>query len=513
MRINLTGGDNQSRVVIQSAQRRLNVYPEGVDKEQGEFDSFAHIPTPGLVPLAVCPTNTIIRSLYTASNGDLYCASSSLIYYLNSSYTFNVVGTIGAATTPVSFADNGTNMIIADGSANGWSFNILTRTSFVPIVQAGQSLVGVTSGISGWPGATRVDYTDTFFVANDPGTYLFNCSGSESVLWDSLDFAGKVGKPDILQTLIVAHRVIWLLGTKTTEIWYNSGGGGSGALANNSFPFQIISGVMQDCGIHAVYSLAMGDNNIFWLAQDQSGKVEVMMGSGYNTKRISNHALEYQLATYSTLTDAIGFCYKQEGHLFYFLTFPTADVTWCWDMQSGLWHQRSYNDGISDHRHRANCHAFAYGYNIVGDWQNGTIYRFDLNNYNDSGQAIHRLVTLPHIADDQDYTRVVHSRFIADMQTDTLLNTTTSPSIQLSWSDDRGRTFNTPVNQPIPLSNSTGNASIYNSVVQWTRLGHSRDRVYKLEWYSQGYKTALSGAWLQLAKEDSAFKEEPKRGR
>jgi len=48
-------------------------------------------------------------------------------------------------------------------------------------------------------------------------------------------------------------------------------------------------------------------------------------------------------------------------------------------------------------RHRANCVAIAYNKIVVGDWQNGKLYQFDLNNYTDNGDAIMRLRSFPHL--------------------------------------------------------------------------------------------------------------------
>lgn len=98
----------------------------------------------------------------------------------------------------------------------------------------------------------------------------------------------------------------------------------------------------------------------------------VMMGSNYNATRISTHAIEHQIQQYSILYDAVGYIYQEEGHMFYMLSFPSADATWCYDIASGLWHERAWNDsnGI-EHRHRSQVFASAYGTSVVGDWQTG----------------------------------------------------------------------------------------------------------------------------------------------
>lgn len=63
------------------------------------------------------------------------------------------------------------------------------------------------------------------------------------------------------------------------------------------------------------------------------------------------------------------------------------------------------------------------------------------------------------------------------------------PDIYLSWSDDRGKTFGTPMPQ------SMGRQGEYLTDPQWNRLGMARDRIFKLEW--DGLVTALNGAYVQ----------------
>jgi uncharacterized membrane protein len=63
------------------------------------------------------------------------------------------------------------------------------------------------------------------------------------------------------------------------------------------------------------------------------------------------------------------------------------------------------------------------------------------------------------------------------------------PMVFLSWSDDRGHAFGSPVGQ------SLGAGGEYLKSVQWQRLGMARDRVFTLEW-SSPVQTVLQGAWI-----------------
>jgi Phage stabilisation protein len=291
----------------------------------------------------------------------------------------------------------------------------------------------------------------------------------------------------------VLRNEVWLIGQVTTEVWYNSGGA--------DFTFSRLPGAFIQHGIAALYSLAQHDQMLFWVSQDPEGSYEVVVGANYQVEKISTKAIDNALTGYSTVTDAIGYCYQQEGHTFYVLNFPTANVTWVYDVSEQQWHQRAYIDGNGIFtRHKGLCALFVNQTNTVGDYITGDLYKFDLNNYTDNGNPITRLRRFPHVMNNQK--RVSHTTFVADVEVGTddgatdSSSSVTPPQIYLSWSDDRGKTFGNKVGQ------SLGSGGQFAISPKWNRLGMSRDRVYQLDW-SIPTKTALQGAFLDTKPSNS----------
>ena len=99
--------------------------------------------------------------------------------------------------------------------------------------------------------------------------------------------------------------------------------------------------------------------------------------------RISTHAIEWQIQQYGDISDAIAYTYQQDGHSFYVLTFPTAQATWVYDVAAQAWHERASFSNGDFSRHRSNCQMFFNNEVIVGDFQNGNLYAFDLEVYAD----------------------------------------------------------------------------------------------------------------------------------
>jgi uncharacterized membrane protein len=397
-RVPLSGGAYMARSVIASAQRCCNLIQEPMPENQGEPMPSAAYPTPGLRLLATVGPGPI-RAIRQATTGAIYCVSGNGVYKIDpTTWAGTHLGDLThGLRTPVSMVDNGLDMVLVDGSANGWHVTLVGDV-FAQITDPGGVFLG----------ADRVDFLDTFFLFNKPNTPQFYSSDSLALTFDPLWFANKESYSDLLRTLIVSKRDILLIGDKTTEVWTNVG--------KPDFPFESQPGVFIDHGIAAKYSAAEYDNGVFWLTADRQGHGIVVMVAGYQTKRISTYAIENEIAGYARIDDAIGFTYQLGGHAFYVLAFPHADRTWVYDITTGLWHEWVWIDANGEeHRHRSNCCWPVNGTLVVGDWQNGNLYALDHRVFTDNGRPIKRVRSFPHGVNDGK--RVFYRQFIADFDT------------------------------------------------------------------------------------------------
>ena len=465
--LQLVQGAYEARSVIANAQRCINLYPEQNTKDAEV--PYTHYCTPGLTTLAQGIVAEV-RQLYTASNGLLFAVIGNVIYYVPDNFVLQQVGTIASQSGLVSMYDNKFTLIILDGSTQGWSIDL-------------ESLQFDIFNPSNFVGGNQIRYIDTFLVSSSLNGNI-QASDSASTNYTALSLATMSGDADQLQILDVVHKEIWSFGYRTTEVWTNSGA--------FPFPFEPIPGVFLQHGCGALRSLAKWGLNIFWLSQDNNGQALVMQGTAYKADIISTPAIADAIGKYGKISDAIGFCYQQGSHIFYMLTFPEANATWCYDLSTQLWHERGYLDENGNLvRHRANCVAQAYNKTIVGDWQNGKLYQFDLDNYTDDGNPIMRLRSFPHILNDGD--RVSYTNFMADIEVGTEIDPSIDPQLTLRWSDDRGVSFGNGLQQ------SLGRSGQYRTMPSWNRLGFARDRVFELSWTAAA-ATALNGAWIQVEK-------------
>lgn len=313
-------------------------------------------------------------------------------------------------------------------------------------------------------------------------TYTVNTT---ALAFDPLDIAAKSGSADNIVGIIAIHEELWLIGLLTTEIWQGTGAA--------DFFFQQVQGAYIEHGCNAQYSIAVTDILGFWLMQDRQGKNIVVQGSGYEVDEISTPYLVDQFNQYETVSDAIGFCFQIDQHAFYCITFPTANITWLYEVQTKQWNKWLWldtNDG-SLNRHRANCCMFFNETIVIGDWENGNLYIVDAETYTDAGTPIIRIKTFLHML--QDFNRVSYRNFDLDIETGTQSPTIgTNPVVTLCWSDDRGKTFGFPIEETL------GAGGLYKTIITWNRLGMARDRIFKVT-TSEPIRLALNGGFSEPA--------------
>lgn len=342
----------------------------------------------------------------------------------------------------------------------------------------------------GFPTApSRLAFIEGWLIVNQQGTRTFQTSGPTpyQVIWPGAFNALKDSSTDNLVTLIENERELRLVGERTSEVWYNSG-------ISANFSFSRVPGVGPQIGCAAQHSITRVGENIVWLGKNEQGENLVVMYEQYAWKRLSTHAIEHAISQYPLVSDAIGYGYEEEGHLFYMLIFPTADATWCYDMTSNLWHQRaSFNASTGAfHRHRSNCFMDFANLRIVGDYATGQLHQMSRQYYTDAGNPLVCVRRSPHIWDKPGRERVFFNQLQIEFTPGVGLQTGqgSNPTLMLRFSDDGGFTWS---NQ---LTSSIGVAGATKYRCMFYLLGYAdRDRVWEMQ-YSDPTPRDVIGATL-----------------
>lgn len=466
MKVPLTTGAYQARSLIAACQRCVNLYAE--KNPEGEEFPATFYPTPGAVKKGDAGDYTGWRCMYTSTDNRLFGVVGQSVVRVNMDFTVTILGEIESAYSRCYMLDNGSQIILVDGTASGYTINMRTL-DFAKITN------------EAFYGSSRVDLVDGYILLNRPGTKQWYISLLNEADFDSLDFASKSGAADTLVAVAATRRNVFLFGQQTTEIWSNTGGA--------AFTFSRTAGTFIEFGCASADSIAQADGSLYWLSRSKEGNCMVLRTVNYDRERISTFAIETEFQTYARVDDAFAYVHQMSGHYWYVITFPSANKTWVFDAATSEWHERATMDKKGNfNRHMAGCFSYWNGMHLIGDYQSGVIYELRLDAYSDDGRPVRRVRSFPHMADDGN--RVTYQQFQAAMEVGEG-SYGTPPEVRLRWSDTKGASWGTSI------SSTLGQRGGYLKDCRFLRLGQARSRVFELSW-SADCPTALNGAYIQI---------------
>jgi hypothetical protein len=191
------------------------------------------------------------------------------------------------------------------------------------------------------------------------------------------------------------------------------------------------------------------------------------------------------------MSDAEAFCYSQEGHSFYVLSSASGNETWVFDVTTNEWHQRAYLHASGDlHRIRPRCHLYFGGKNLVGDWENGNVYEYDLSTYSDNGNPLPAIRACGTVQSNMDNQPVASLRLDIDAGVGLTTGQGSDPQAMLRWSRDGGKTWSNA------LWRTMGRIGEYARRCIWRRVGGGERMVFEVT-ITDPVKRNITGAYLE----------------
>jgi hypothetical protein len=357
----------------QNFERTINFYAEpgdaGVPKSSGML-----IGRPSVYPhlnIGISP----IRAAF-AQDGRCFFVAGVLFVEVFASQTGIVRGQVVLDGNPATISTNGTGgfQLFITSGGHGYIFDLRTNT-----------LTEITD--PGFPTPVLMGgFSDGYFVALKSQSSQFNLSALEDGTdWNALDVGQVSESSNIIRAMIVSHREIVLLGSRTTEIWADIGA--------SNFPYAPIPGTQVQQGITAPWSAQRLGGTVFWIGENEDGNNVVYRfdGQGYSPVRISTFGVEAWLNALPRTDDAIAWTMQWHGHPFYFLYLPQADkvpaqgTQYGYDIASNSWVEWAHwNETRMDwDPFLARCHCFAFNKHLLGDRQSGNVYQLRDDIYKD----------------------------------------------------------------------------------------------------------------------------------
>lgn len=439
-----------------TAQRRVNVLYE--IKQDGDKQKLVFRGTPGTT-LFADNSNILggIRGMHNfVSKSLMYVIINNQLIEINTAGVSTNRGAINPGFNVVGMEDNGTQLIILDGT-NGWIFT------------PGPNTLATIASANFPQTAKTVCFDGGYFLVETP---TVNGQFQKSALydgttWSSTDLGLFSSSSNQLRRVFAIGGVVLLMGSLYIEPWQNVGGSG--------FPYAPLKQYATPYGLAAVWSVAPVEDSFAFLGQNQQGHVSIFLMQGYTPNRISTQDIDNIINQFSTVSDAVAFGYVNEGHVVYQITFPTAGRTFNYDNTSGAWGESQTGVGTVG-RHFCNLGIGFNGQFYCGDYQAGRVYQLVSEVYTDNGQTIPRLLQTRHIFSDNNILGL--DELFLDIETGVGLQSGqgSNPQIMLQVSKDNGRTFG------IERWVSFGEVGQYKDHrAIWRRLGSGRDFVFRFQ--------------------------------
>lgn len=391
----------------------------------------------------------------------------------------------------------GTGMQVTVSGATAAAYNGLfsitvtgpTTFTYVMLMDPGSSasVVGSYVVTSSFAQITDPDFpinpvTVTFLA----GRFIVNLNSSsryywsdvyDGLSWNALSFANAETSADPIVAVWQSNGQLIAFGTRTTEFL--------GITSVLDTPFSPIGGTASEWGLAAAWSLAKYDNSVAMLVRNRMGQVMIAKLNGYLPERMSTPDIDNIINSYATVSDAIAYSYMLGGHAMYVINFPSAGYTWLYDGFTKIWTSLK-SQGIT--RHRVQFSFSFLTMTLAADYENGMLYEITNQVFTDNGAQIESEIISENVGD-PDLNRLSVNKFRVDMQVGMGNGIVERPQIGLSISRDNGKTYGAEMLQDVgPIGN-------YKNVVEWNRLGTSRDFVFKLR-MNDAFPFTLSSAMV-----------------
>jgi len=497
------GGSYKAQSPVTDNEETINWFSE-VSESPGATAQASLYPTPGVVPFATAPVaggRAMFASVTTADpvpnqEGRCFAVFGDRFVEVLASGAITPRGTVAVDANPATICtngygstdDSGRGQLLVTSGGKAYCYELATDTLTLITTLSDDGVV-----------ATQGACLNGYFLVFDRDTstvYMsFLLDGSR---WDLSQFF----QPSIItnpwQAMVISpFGQIVLPGVTTGEIWYNAG----------TFPIPFapdLSGLLS-YGCAATFALTVVGDTTMWVAKTPDGGIQVMQMRGYRPERVSTHAMEVEGSTYPQIDDAIGQCYTEQGHTFYLLTFPRANVTWAYDEKAPegrRWHKRGTwisEEGVY-HYFRPVFHCFAFNKHLMADRELGLIYHLSNAHPKDvDGRVIRRLRRSPTVQ--HENRLVVLSWFELLMQTgigqDAALYGP-PPTVMLRISKDGGRTWGDE------RQASAGAQGAFLTRVYWARITQGRQLVFEVTVSDAIRNWRITAAYLRTPQEMSS---------
>jgi hypothetical protein len=274
------------------------------------------------------------RGIFHSIRGNLtIVVVNSVVYALSPTLGQTTIGTLNSSSGEVYMAENLNSQVCIVDGVNCWIYNYSLPAP---------NLTKQTSGAlgDGTLVPSYVSFHGSFFhIANSPsGTnssswYIFKYSAATAIIQPTTNSVFTIEtKPDFALAVIrIPSRAnnILALGSTVGEIW---------TLIDGDPNYTRNQSLSINYGCQSTSTIAEGGEFLVWLGVNEDESPVICVYDGDELKNISTDGIDYLLGTIIAPQTSTAMLYRENGHLFYILTFYDSkdNLTLMYDFNTQL---------------------------------------------------------------------------------------------------------------------------------------------------------------------------------
>lgn len=380
--INVVGGSTFGRYAKISSAKTYNMFMTKDGLPEGDYWL---VNTPGYQRIYDVQPTGQGRGRFVSTRGNfLITVVNSTVYRFDSNFNPTFIGNLTTEIGEVFIDENLASQICIVDGVNAYIYNYSLPPNLT-----------IQSGL-GTLIPNYVQYQNTFFLFGNADTtssgskwYAYKRDTDTTIVVET-ELAIQT-KPDFSKAVVSVPEQgnnVLVLGNVSGEIWNNVGG-----LQN----YRKNTTINIDYGTPSVSTIAKSDKFIMWLGTNQTNSPGIMMYSNQGSMKVSTAGIDYILSKMKFPEQSTAMFYRQDGHLFYQLTFynPVDNLTLLYDCNTQVFFNLS-DFNLNYHPARDYIYFNLKTYFI--SLNNGSIYESstDYTTYNENLPVIAQNPNLNH---------------------------------------------------------------------------------------------------------------------
>ena len=357
---NIVGSTSRSDLAKMGQGYTLNMYSETLNSDENYVNKVLR-PIKGYEK--VCDISGKCRGLYTVSNGYkgkpiTYAVFWNELFLILENNTVYKIGDLAPGSDPVHFVETGNregfhaHLVLVDGQ-NCYAVDTQVR----PALQK-QDFVIIQLPYTDYEHGTTIKpshiaYLYGYVVVNDSNSdsfyisyqFPFERNGSDNKVDKNIFQVGSeewgykgqslqaYWAPDNTTALVANGSRLYTFGDRSYQMFQYT--------SDVNTPFNSPDTAAYPIGLKAVNSLCQLGSTVVWFGSSDIGNngIYVLQG-GTNATRVSTPEIEREISKFKNTKDAIGQIWQDNQHVFYCISFPSENVTYCYDLAEQSWSNR-----------------------------------------------------------------------------------------------------------------------------------------------------------------------------